>query len=317
MRIRGGIFVWGLGLILMAASPSLAAAPNLDRGGLSMNYTKVVVGNLPIGNVISMSQIANAPLIVGNNYDIPIFVNIKVTAPPKEFPDYEVLPDLSWISVDAHTVTIPAHGEMKVDLKVHLPNDEKLFGKKYRVGINVNTQGNPAITGLKYGYSLTGSFLFSVAPGRNDAALASAIKNPVDADYEVYPPRLDFWNVKPGTELDLINDKQERPTLKNTSKKKHTYFLLSVDAGHTIAAVDEGCQFSGHPDDLTLPDDEITLGAGTNKVLNYKIKVPADIDFSKGPLAYLVSVKSGKAKGIERFLTIYLWGGSKPVQTKK
>jgi hypothetical protein len=304
----------GLSVSLLAAADK-PADKSKDAGGLGMNYTKVSVGNLPIGNTISMTQLANAPLIITSNYDVPVFANISVTPPMKDFPGYEPLPDLSWVTVDAVGVTLPAHGNLKVDVKVSLPNDEKLLGKKYRVGIKVFTPGNTNIKGFRYSYTVNGSFLFSVAPGRNDKALAAALKNPVDADYEIFPPRLDLWEVKAGATVDVINDKQQRPVLKNHSKNKQKYFLASVDAAHTDAAIDDGAQFSGKPDDLALPDDELTLSAGENKELKYTVKVPAGIDFSRGPLVYLVSVKSGKLKGIERFITVYLWGGSKLLRT--
>jgi hypothetical protein len=311
----------GLGLMLLTSGFSQAAQagaePAQGNSGLSMNYTKMVVSNLPIGNTVSMTKVCNAPLIVGNNYDIAVPVTISLVKPPKEFEGYEVLPDFNWVIVETKSLTLAAHSKANIDLKVCLPNDEKLFGKKYRVGLQVITSGDPSVHGIKFGYSVTGSFLFSVAPGRNEGGLENALKNPADAEWDISFPRQDIWNVKPGAVVEVVNEKKQRPLLKNNSKKSMKYLLASVDPKESTYNPDAGAQYSGHPDDLTFSDDEISLGAGKSRDLDFKVKVPTTVDLSKGPLVYLVSVRSGKARNVERFVIVYLWDGTKVLRTGK
>jgi hypothetical protein len=312
----------GWGLALWLAAFSLAAAvgsdPLKEHSGLSMNYVKMVVSNLPIGNTVSLTKVCNAPLVIGNNYDVAVPVTITLVQPPKEFEGYEVLPNFNWVVVESQSLTLAAHSKTNVDVKVHLPNDEKLFGKKYRVGVQVMTLGDQSVhNGINFGFSVTGSFLFSVAPGRNEGGLESALKNPADADWDIAFPRQDIWSVKPGTVLEVVNDQKQRPLLKNNSKDSLKFLLASVDPKESTYNPDAGVQYSGHPDDLTFPDDEISLGSGKSQELKFKVKVPATVDLSKGPLVYLVSVRSGKARNVERFVIVYLWGGAKLLRTGK
>jgi hypothetical protein len=312
---------FGLGLMLSLTVFPLAvkagADPAQDNSGLSMNYIKMVVSNLPIGHTISMAQVANAPLVVGNNYDIAVPVTVNVINPPKEFQGYDVLPDYSWIVIEPRSLTVPAHSKANVDVKIRIPDDEKLFGKKFLVGIQVLTSGDPSAHAVKFGFSLKGSFLFSIAPGRNEGGLASAMKNPADASWDISYPRQDLWNIKPGAVVDIINDKKLRPLLKNNSRHSQKYFLSSVDPKESTFNPDLGSQFSGHPDDLTFADDEISIGAGKSQELKFKVKVPNSIDLGKGPLVYLVAVRSGKERNVERFVIVYLWGGTKLLRTGK
>lgn len=316
MRMQRWI-VLTLGVVLCMAY-SVSAA----QSGLKTNYTKFIADNLPIGHTLSMKKIANAPMMVGNNYDAPIVITIEPQIPKKLQPGYEAIPDPAWIRIETTSVTVPANSKVDLDVLVSIPDDPKYFGKKFQCDLGISTPGEKETKGMfHYGFQITGIFLFSVAPGRNEDALASAMKSPANADYSITPPQVVLWNVKAGQTVEVKSQENKWLELANNSKKKQTYWLSSVNPADTGFTVFEGSHFSGNADDVIVPQDEITLRAGAKKALELKIKVPQNADFSSGPLVYLVTVKTGKSQGgVSRYIAVYLYDTEKiktPLEPEK
>lgn len=303
MRMQRWI-VLTLGVVLCMAY-SVSAA----QSGLKTNYTKFIADNLPIGHTLSMKKIANAPLMVGSNYDVPVIITIQPKLPKKLQPGYEAIPDPSWIRIEADTVTVPANSSVELDVMVSIPDDPKYFGKKYQCDLNIYTGGDAEVRGMfRYGFQITGMFLFSVAPGRNEEALASAMQSPANAQYTITPPQVVLWNVKAGQTVEVKSQENKWLELANTSRKKQTYRLASVNPADTGFSIFEGSHFSGNTDDVIIAKDEITLGPGGKRPLQLKIKVPSNADFTTGPLVYLVAVKTGDIQGgVTRYIAIYLY----------
>ncbi len=308
-----------LGIILNFIFPfSLWAAKKAEKySGISMNYTKINVGNLPIGKTISMKELANFPLVMGNNYAIPIAVSVYPQRPETPKPGYEAIPDANWIVLDSRAATIPAKGKIQMDVKVNLPDDESLLGRKFQANIIMSTTGDPSARGFKYGFKIDGHFLFSVAPGRNEQGLARALKNPADAAYALDPPRVDMFEIVPGKEIQVLTEENKEIVLTNNTSKKQRYLLSSVDPADTDVTPDQGSQFSGNPDEVKIKPDEIKLNPGKSKKIELEINVPKDVDFEKGPLFYLISVTSGVRQGITKYINVYLWAGERPAHWRK
>lgn len=297
------------GMIMLLSSYAWAADPATPEpgAGIKSNYSKVFVQNLPIGQTVSMKELVNLPLIISHHYNTPVFISIVAEKPEKPKEGFEAIPDPNWIQVESNGLTLEAQSEVKLDVKVSVPNDESLLGRKFQVFINVFTPGETFGGAIRYGYQIKGNFLFTIAPVRNEEGLKAALEHPSDAAFTLFPPRVNLFNVLPGMTVKAISPERKKITITNNSNKRQKYFLASIDPFKTAYAPDPGAQFTGDPDQVDLGQDEISLNPGQSKQLDIKIKVPKGMDFTQNPLVYLVSVKSGHVQGMEKFIEIYLW----------
>lgn len=295
--------IW-MTVAVLSFAPFTALAE--QTSGLSTNYSKLTVDNLPIGQTVSMIQIANAPMLVGNNYEIPVYVNISTEVPTQLSQGYEPIPDPNWILVEPSGMTLDAASTMKVDVKIALPDDETLFGKKYQCNIVIYTRGDPAATGVRYGTQLTGLFMFSVAPVRNESGLERALNNPANADYEINPPRVEIWGVKPGQKVKVRDKNNKKVEIINHSAKRQNLYLSAVDPLKTEYSRITNSQPAKVAEDVLIQQDDLWINPRQKKALDISIQVPKDADFTLGPLLYLVAVSSGSTGGVTRYLGIYL-----------
>jgi hypothetical protein len=196
--------IW-MTVAVLSFAPFTALAE--QTSGLSTNYSKLTVDNLPIGQTVSMIQIANAPMLVGNNYEIPVYVNISTEVPTQLSQGYEPIPDPNWILVEPSGMTLDAASTMKVDVKIALPDDETLFGKKYQCNIVIYTRGDPAATGVRYGTQLTGVYFLGLS-SPNESDWERALNNPANADTKLNHPALRSGLLNP-TEV-KVRDKNKK-----------------------------------------------------------------------------------------------------------
>ena len=290
----------------------LAASGAPVRGGLKTNYSKIFVENLPIGHTVSMRRIANLPLVVGNRFGTSVTISVRAVIPETPRPGFEAVPDAAWIALEASNIVVSADSESTLDVSIALPDDESLFGRRFQADLIVQTEPGRETRQVAVGYQITGSLLFSVAPLRNEAALQRALDHPADASFELIPPRVDLFDVRAGQTVRVLAANHTDVALVNRSAGTQRYVLASVNPAATTFTPDPGSRFTGRADEVRLADDEILLPAGSTHGVPMEITVPADADLDKGPLIYLVSVRSGATQGIEQFIKIYLWNGPRP-----
>jgi hypothetical protein len=275
--------------------------------GLGMNYTKIVVGNLPVGCTVSMQTIANLPLKVKSNYSYPILADLQIAKSDKAIGEYQSIPDPAWIKIEPASVTVAAHGTSIADVLISIPNDEKYFGKKYIAEVSVATLGNLEAKGISFGYSVTGYLMFGVAPGRNLEGLKQVINQPIDAAYTIFPPRIDVYGVVPGTLVKVSGPDKKPVELTNDSKHAGVYNLKSVDPATTDFQPDSNARFTGVTGQVVLAKTQYRIKSGKRVGLDVKVQVPADADLAKGPLIYLVAITGGARQNVVQYLKIYLW----------
>lgn len=324
--MHGRRFLMTVSLLVLSASGAfsteqkagISVLPTDQTTGLSTNYSKVAVANLPIGQTVSMIQIANAPMLVGNNYAVSVYVTAHTEVPKASKDGFAPIPDAAWIAVEPSGLTLQAYATAKLDVKVTLPNDEKLFGKKYYCNILLITEGDPNVKGVRFGASITGRFMFSVAPIRNEEGLEAALHSPADAAFEIVPPVVVMKDVKPGQKIKIQTEAKKKVQLINQSKNQQQYWFSSVDPNGTNYILLDKSRFEGNVEDVLLNYDQIKLGPGKKKELDITIQVPANADLNRGFLAYLLSISSGASDkaGVNRYLAIYLKGTQASVEPK-
>ncbi|OGV42512.1 MAG: hypothetical protein A2X46_04380 [Lentisphaerae bacterium GWF2_57_35] len=276
-----------------------------------MNYSKIVVENLPIGRAVSMKKLVNLPLRIGNRFNVPIeaLVTIRVPQMPRE--GYEPIPSVDWVSPEAASVEVPPLVESEIDMTIALPNDEALLGRRFQADVIVTTIGNRNLKGVHIGYEITGSLLFSVAPVRNETALQFALENPSDAAFLLDPPRIDLFEMVPGQAVEVLAPLGKPIQLVNKSKSVCSYRLEAISSAQSSYKPDQGSQV-GDPEDIQLGRQDILLDPGASIPLAVSIRVPEHVNLSDGPRLYQVAVRAGKTQAIEQYIKIYLWGQPAP-----
>ncbi len=298
----------------MAAGFVLNACAGQEAGGLKMNYSRIVVDNLPIGQPVSMQRLASLPLKLGNGFGFPIEVRVSIAPPAKPRPGYECIPDPLWIRPEVSVVEVPAHGERELDMVISVPDDPALFGRRFHADVVVATKGNPSIRGgVRTGYEITGNLLFSVAPQRNEQALQAALDQPASAAFRLDPPRVDVFDVRAGQALCILGPDQTPVRLINESGAPQTYELEAVASKQSAYKPDDGCQAETDPGDVRMGWPECRLAPGASTNLQVSIQIPSGADLNKGPLLYQVAVRNGASRKVEQYLKIYVWPGPKPL----
>ena len=278
---------------------------NQEKGGIKVNYTKVVVENLPIGQKISLSKIANYPLKITNKFKRPLDMVLSVIKPQETWDDFLPVPEVSWIKLQQELVTVPAQTTCELEVNIILPDDEKLLGKKFQANIVVRTSNKNSTVG----YEVTGFLLFTLAPKRNDKALALALQSPLDSKFTLVPSRLDIYKVIPGQVIEVKHSEGDWVKLNNKISQTREYVVKAVSVAGTAVVPDKGSQL-GNKADIILETEKIRLLSDQNsKDLKIKIKVPSEVVLSQGPLFYLVAISPDTQQKVEKFLKIYLWGG--------
>ncbi|MBN1596284.1 hypothetical protein JW933_10190 [candidate division FCPU426 bacterium] len=295
---------------VLAVAISCQAAEK-EKIGLTSNYSIIELNNLPIGHTISMSQIAKLPLVIGNRFNIPVFVVITSRIPPQAKEGYEAVPETNWIIPDLTGVTIAAHSKASMDVKINIPKDKALLGRKFHASILLTTAGDPSVKGWKYGLGLGNNILFSIAPKPNEEGLAEVNKNPLDTAFALYPERVDLTNAKPGKRLKIIGQDGKPVTITNNSKQRQLYYLSAVSADKTFLRSDTGAQIREDVGSIVLDDDQMEIDPEQTLPLKVQLDVPKDVDFKKGHLFYVLSIKSGASGSAEKYLQIYVWPGER------
>lgn len=119
--------------------------------GLSTTFGEVKVENIGIGQVYSMENEANTPLVVKNTSDYELELQIDVLIPRENelIEGYEAIPDANWIRLRETSFTMPPQSEVSTDVIIDIPNDDIHIGKKYQVYIWSHTIGSPIAVGLR------------------------------------------------------------------------------------------------------------------------------------------------------------------------
>lgn len=285
--------------------PAMAFAAETKQG-ITSNYSLVEIDNLPIGQTISMKQVANLPLKVGSAFGSSVYLMVSVLKPDPPKEGYEQIPDVAWVVPESYGMTIPAFGKAELDVKINIPDDTALLGRKFHVKIDTSMVPLNA-RGMTFGFGALNNLFFSIAPQPNKEALDAVIEKPLDVDFFIDSQRSDITQAKPGTKRDLINIEGKPATLKNTSDHKQEYFLSPVAGSEVFMLHDVGAQVREDLDNIVIQKDKIVLNPGQTKPLNIQIKVPEDADMEKGPLYYAVSVQSGSEQSAQKYIQIYLW----------
>ena len=126
--------------LLSLATPLVASA-----GGLRCSVGEVVLENLKISKTYSLRTLANLPLTLTNSGDRSVTVALDPMLPGESElrGGAEAIGSLEWISVEPKTLTLEAGQTGTADVTLVLPDDEKLFGRRFQAMVWSHTLPDP------------------------------------------------------------------------------------------------------------------------------------------------------------------------------
>jgi len=258
-----------LGLVaLLGAMPALVSSPQLAHaGGLRCSIGEVVIENLKIGHTYSLQTLANLPLTLTNTTDGPVIVKVDALVPDAAElrQGAEAIPDVRWATSSPDSIPMNAGESKRSELVLAIPNDERLFGRKFEVIYWSHTLPRPEDL-LSYG--LKSRIIFTIDPNRDttDAQPGG------DLSLEFVPGELWLDRVAKGHRYELQTALGEGLTLRNTSSHALTVNLKPV------ALSDARVGVSGFGDllangEVTLTPSTVTLAPGESRAVTGTVQM--------------------------------------------
>ena len=258
-----------LGLVaLLGAMAALVSSPQLAHaGGLRCSIGEVVIENLKIGHTYSLQTLANLPLTLTNTTEGPVIVKVDALVPDASElrQGAEAIPDVRWATSSPDSIPMDAGESKRAELVLAIPNDERLFGRKFEVIYWSHTLPRPEDL-LSYG--LKSRIIFTIDPNRDttDAQPGG------DLSLEFVPGELWLDRVAKGHRYELHTALGEGLTLRNTSSHSLTVNLKPV------ALSDARVGVSGFGDllanaEVTLTPSTVTLAPGESRAVTGTVQM--------------------------------------------
>lgn len=271
-------------------------------GGLSMrNYAEIMVENLQVGQEYSMMEIVNLPLEIVNKSDKSIIIEINVYKPggKKIKKGFEAIPESSWIMIEPKQADIPANGVYSTDVKIKIPDDEKLLGKKFHADIHVRTVSKGKSM-LMVALAVQGRLLFTVAPIRK----AGKNVKKVNLNFSSVPARVDMKDVPTGKKVEVLTSDKKQILIKNSSDVKTTMFLQSLDPQKTILTIEPGYEACPQPDFISFKKDEFKVNGKSEKNIKVFIEIPDEAQYKGKKYQFIIAVSTGQKTSGIRYIPV-------------
>ena len=241
--------------------------------GISTPFGEVRLENLRIGGTYSVAEMFNFPLKINYDGDVAVKLKITVTVPSTTtLEGFEVIPDTGWIKIDQDEFFLTKEkNEAITDVKVTIPDDKSLMGKKFYA--KIHSEIMPAdLTGMVMGAGLNSRLLITIA----DKPLSEEEKKKLEekkwksfSDFELIPTKI-F--------LDAVSGKKVEGRLKIANKSDEKV-LFSVKKVVSSSGEIPGYEPLPAEVKVNLPD-KIKLSPNMIKEIRFSVAFPDKPDYS-------------------------------------
>jgi len=250
----------GLGLLM---------ATNAWAGGLRCSFGEVVINNLKIGKTYSLMTLANLPLVLTNTDDRPSTVRVDALVPGEgELKQgAAAIPSASWASALPDSFVLAPNESRSVELKLAIPDDEALFGKKLEVVYWSHTM---AQEGSLIAYGLKSRVIFGIDVARD----TSNAPPEGELAIQLSPSQITLNDASAGHTYAIQDTDRHPMTVKNASDRPVDLELKA------LSPQDANIDSQGSFDDLlaaahvTLTPDRLTLSPGEEKSVTGTVAFP-------------------------------------------
>lgn len=174
--------------------------------GLAARFGEIVVENAEIGRTYNLRETLKIPLGIENRSGGPIEVVIEFLQPPEKFlsPNYEPIPDPSWLKALPDKMKIGGGAQGFFDLLLTIPNDPSLNGRHFQATVKARTTD----TGL-FGLAIENKLRFSIGPGPEALKEEKRQKAMAQLDFDVSPKTLYVMEVEAGKKFDARKEQNK------------------------------------------------------------------------------------------------------------
>ncbi len=266
MTMRPASRFIALALVAMLA---LASTPqSAHAGGLRCSIGEVVIENLKIGHTYSLKSLANLPLTLVNTTDGGVELKIDVLVPDASElrQGAEAVPSVTWATAMPDSLHMDAGQTLQSELSLVIPDDERLFGRKFQVTFWSHTLPRP---GDLLSYGLKSRVIFSIDAARDTAAVMPE----GDLSLEWVPGELWMSRVSRGRQYALVSNEGQNLSLRNTSDRPLTVALRVVHPNETSKAVVSGFGDLLNDADVVLSPATVTLAPGETRSIEGSVRM--------------------------------------------
>ena len=249
------------------------AASQAHAGGLRCSFGEVVINNLKIGKSYSLEALANLPLVLTNTDDKPCTVRVDALVPGESElrQGAAAIPSAAWAAALPDSFVLAPSEAKSVELKIAIPDDEQLLGKKFEV---IYWSHTLAQEGNLIAYGLKSRVIFSIDQARDTVGAA-----PQSGELSVSfaPAQILIERVAPGHQYPLEDSNHKPLVLKNTSTREIALELEPLSGQKSEAGLLEGYSDLLETARLTLAPSKLTLAPGEARAIT------GTLVFPKGP----------------------------------
>ncbi|MGH7741210.1 MAG: hypothetical protein ACRENS_04235 [Candidatus Eiseniibacteriota bacterium] len=241
-------------------------------GGLRCSFGEVVINNLKIGQSYSLQTLANLPLVLTNTDDKPATIRVDALVPTEGElrQGAEPIPSGQWASALPDSFVLGPSQSQSVELKLSIPDDEQLFGRKFEVVFWSHTL---AQAGNLIAYGLKSRVIFTIDQARDTANTAPQTG---DLAIALSPSQVELNDVVAGHQYALEAAGHQPMMVKNTSDHPVVLELQPLSPEKSAVGGQPGFEDLLSFSKLSLAPAKLTLAPGEQK------PVTATLTFPKG-----------------------------------
>jgi len=294
----------GMGTYLLVLSVILFLCVPKDSyaGGISTDFTEVVIRNLSIGKNYAIGQKVGRQLRVRNKGENLIELKMEVLVPSKsELKEgYEPIPDASWIELGKDYFSIEPSKFAVTDIIITVPLDKKYLGKKYQAYIWSHTVGKgnlPIALGLK------SRLLLEISEKERD--LSQEFEGRFD--FAAFPDEMVLENVRLEEVCDIKRVLGKVLELKNLSPYHHIYEIRSISARRAGIGVENGYEDCSDPDFLTFDKSKFGLKGKKKAKIKMYLNFPEREEYAGKKYIFVIRIRLLEEEFLlSRYLKLYV-----------
>jgi len=291
MKLKNAIAAVIAGLAASYAPAGVGAA------SISTTFSEILVENLQPGQKYSLKKIADLPYSLknGSERDIRIKTEVIKSSKGNLRPDFEVIPDTGWISLQQSTFEIAPGETGTSDVIIQIPEKSKYLNKKYQVSIWSRTVENGGGFGVSTGLE---SILLITTDKEfiKEAVVEGKTATPPGLNFQVKPREMSAAGVAAGTPVNLTVQFNMALKITNTDNKERSFKLKSLTAKEALTKLREGYRDCPDPSFLTFSEPEFTLPAGGVKDVQMSLNFPSKYRNKK--YMFVIYTMCGETGGI-------------------
>lgn len=277
------------------------AVRTAEASSFKVNIGELVLQNLQPGQTYDLKELLNLPYRAEYDGDAEASILLSPSGYQEASdarPGYELVPDLSWLSVSSTETYVGLKGAVDAQVKISIPDDDKYLGKKYVVYLWARTQNKK--NSLSVGLGAKSRFLLSISSERSsDPGLESGAGARTSLNFNVEPQETRTRKpLKVGKRYGLGRGTLGKDiVIVNKDAEARTFKLESVSGADIAMTLPEGYQWPANLGDLTFKTELLVIPPNGRAVLPAVLRIPKDPALRGKKFFYVAQIKP-QTKGV-------------------